>query len=382
MASRTLTDRLIRSLKTAKSQEDIWDASFPGASFGIRVTSAGKKTFIFRYRVQSKRKRLTIGQYSQISLHQARKEALSILSETLKGEDPQQEKPIHKQAETVSELFEVFIQHREGRIATSTLVRYRGLYKREIKNSIGHIRGPDLTKSHVIPILQALGKRAPTQSERLRALLLAVMNHAVAIDILPFNPLLKIPHYGHTRIGERYLSEDEIKKYLRGTELFPPVERTYFRLLLYLGMRPGELAALKWSFVSNNLITIPSDYQKNSRTLILPLVKEISEEIKILEPISSHTDWLFPSPNESSWRKSFRKNKIKLQEKSEISDWTLRDIRRTTETHMRELQIAPEVVASILNHNTTRLQRIYDKSHRINEKHLAIRKWCSHLANL
>ena len=53
----------------------------------------------------------------------------------------------------------------------------------------------------------------------------------------------------------------------------------------------------------------------------------------------------------------------------------MRDIRRTVETQLRELRIAPEVVAIILNHNTSQLRKIYDKSENLEEKRKALVRW-------
>ena len=87
---------------------------------------------------------------------------------------------------------------------------------------------------------------------------------------------------------------------------------------------------------------------------------------------------MFPAPNKSGSRQpfrkhfSFRKHFRRLQEFVGGAHWTMRDIQRTVETHMREIGIESDTVAALLNHNTSGLRQTYDKSQKIEAKNIKL----------
>ena len=91
MAKKKLTDRAVKLLKPCKKPRkeryEVWDSSTPG--FGVRVSPAGRKTFVYLYRFDSRARRMTLGVYPRMSLATARTrcaEARELLDE--KGRDP------------------------------------------------------------------------------------------------------------------------------------------------------------------------------------------------------------------------------------------------------------------------------------------------------
>ena len=58
------------------------------AGFGLRVTSGGVKSFIIEKRINGKVKRITLGRYGNITVEQARKQAMTYLGDIVTGKDP------------------------------------------------------------------------------------------------------------------------------------------------------------------------------------------------------------------------------------------------------------------------------------------------------
>lgn len=377
----SLTDKTIRALKSEKYQDDFWDVHAPG--LGVRVTASGKKTFFCRYRLGKSQRRMSLGEFPALGLSEARKKLRLVLNRVDDGHDPQVEKTSQRLAESVGDLFETFFSDREGRISAETLKRYKGIYRREFEESLATLKASDLRKAHVIPILRSLSSRAQTQCERAEELLQACFNHAVALDLIEFNPLHRLPRFGRTRIGERHLSPEEVAAYLQVVEKFPIVERIYFYLLLFYGSRPGELSKWRWDWIKKDRIVVPANYQKNGKTLILPLTSAVEKYLTELHSQTSNTQWLFPNPQTTTARASFRRSKIRLDQESNFAKpWSLRDIRRTTETLLRELGTSAEIVSGTLNHNTSQLRKIYDKSENLVGKRNALVRYEKYLSQL
>ena len=65
-----LTDRAVKLLKARSERYEVWDSSAPG--FGVRVSPAGRKSFVYLYRFEGRSRRMTLGVYPRVSLATAR----------------------------------------------------------------------------------------------------------------------------------------------------------------------------------------------------------------------------------------------------------------------------------------------------------------------
>ena len=88
MPTRRLTDQAVRSLRPDSGQVDYWDVN--PKNFGVRVSPAGRKTFIVRYRNAGRYRRMSLGVYPTVSLTDARRHARQVLGEVANNDDPAQ----------------------------------------------------------------------------------------------------------------------------------------------------------------------------------------------------------------------------------------------------------------------------------------------------
>src|SRR6516162_3345147 len=95
-----LTKRLVEAATAGSRDQCLWDAEVKG--FGLKVTPAGRKVFVFQYRVGgrgSKTERCTIGEYgSPYTVDGARAEAVRLLAEVKAGKDPAANRRASKKA--------------------------------------------------------------------------------------------------------------------------------------------------------------------------------------------------------------------------------------------------------------------------------------------
>jgi hypothetical protein len=98
-----LNQRAIDSLQPrAGAQYVAWDSSVPG--FGVRVSPAGTKTFILKYRLKSGRVRWkTIGRVDDLTLVEARNRAIDDRGLVARGKDPSAENDRARGAITVAD---------------------------------------------------------------------------------------------------------------------------------------------------------------------------------------------------------------------------------------------------------------------------------------
>lgn len=83
------TDASIRSLRPESDRYEKWETN--GRGFGLRVSPAGRKTFLFMYRVNRVSRRMTIGVYPAMTLSEARNAHTKAKLKLDRGTDPGRE---------------------------------------------------------------------------------------------------------------------------------------------------------------------------------------------------------------------------------------------------------------------------------------------------
>ena len=78
--------------------------------FGLRVYPSGRRTYVFSYRVNRRKRLAKLGRADALTLDQARKKASVYLGKVAGNEDPQSQLDVLKTALTVGELVEAYIE--------------------------------------------------------------------------------------------------------------------------------------------------------------------------------------------------------------------------------------------------------------------------------
>jgi integrase len=103
-----LTKSIVDAATPRAKQFTIWCSELKG--FGVFVQPSGSRTYFVDYRNRdSVRKRMTIGRHGTITAEQARKLAIATLGETVRGEDPAEERVRRRRALTVKELCDRYL---------------------------------------------------------------------------------------------------------------------------------------------------------------------------------------------------------------------------------------------------------------------------------
>jgi Arm DNA-binding domain/Phage integrase family len=167
-----LTKRSIESEDAAPKDKDffLWCGKTPG--FGLRVYPTGKRIFVAQVRVGRSIRRVKIGPFGPLTVEDARQRAKRIIGTAVDGRDPQREKRERRDALTVAELCQHYLEAvRAGLVVVrrfkrakraSTVAIDEGRIARHIVPLIGSIRVCDLTRQDVQKMVDdiAAGKTA------------------------------------------------------------------------------------------------------------------------------------------------------------------------------------------------------------------------------
>ena len=255
MAKIKLTKTAVDAATPQERDYELRDTTIPG--FLVKVTPAGRKTFMIAYVTNSgQRRKPAIGRYGEITVEQARGIAQDWLAEVRRGGDPSAERTAIRQAPTVKELFDRFItDYSEGRNKPSTVQSNRERGKRHLIPKLGHLKVPDVTRADIADLMKKMAK-SPTSANRVLALCRKMFNVAEVWGLRPdgSNPCRHVPKYPE-RGKTRLITDGEMRKlfeYLDRAEaegLEHPFIILAIRLQFEFAARMSEITELEWAWV-------------------------------------------------------------------------------------------------------------------------------------
>jgi hypothetical protein len=159
------TDTYIRGLKPSSNRYE----EYEGGGFGIRITPNGIKTWVYRYKINNKTVKLTLGHYPTMSLANAKKQFAELRGLRRDGTTPKSHLDNEKQKEnnTVEKLVQAwYLGYAEKFIKNPAQI------KKQINSYINPLLGHyPLNKIQTIDISKALdsivAKGAPIYANRI-----------------------------------------------------------------------------------------------------------------------------------------------------------------------------------------------------------------------
>ena len=166
MPTQNLTDRLLRSISAkATKRAEYHDRALP--DFGVRVSESGRCSYFVRYRThRGERRWKTLGTHPILPLGDARKLARATLVEVAKGRDPVLEEHMRREAETVEDFAQVYLDRYAKVVKRSWQEDHRQL-NRDVLPIIGRLPVAEVRRQDLIRIIDRVADRgAGVQANR------------------------------------------------------------------------------------------------------------------------------------------------------------------------------------------------------------------------
>lgn len=399
MAQAKITKQTVDAAHPGAKDKLLWDAKLPG--FGLKVTPAGSKVFVFQYRLGgrgAKVRRYTIGKLGAFTPDRARSEAERLARLVAQGIDPQREK-VERQRQAVVLAFDSYLDRFErDRLKVrwkASSDEVRAMLDRYALPVLKDKPLPDITRADLSAVLVPVRDR-PASASKLFAVLRHLFKWAVSEGDLAHSPMdgMKAPQGPADR--DRYLSDDELALVWRASEGIDYPFGPLVCLLILTGARRDEVSGLSWDELRQReaLWSMPAARAKNGNAAETPLSSLAMAEISTLADkpekwprrgLLFSTTGKTPVSGYSRAKKRLDAEIVGLNDGEALDHWTFHDLRRTLATGMQRLGVRFEVTESILNHvsgSRSGVAGIYQRHDWAPEKKAALQAWSDHIERL
>ena len=394
-----LTDLQIRNLIKTDTR---FEGKLVGDGLYIRFRKEDKvPTWRYRYSFAGKSRVMTIGNYVNLSLADARKEAKLLSARVSLGFDVASEKQERKKAAadkfeaetnayTIARLADEYFENRiMGKWKHPNIVRSR--IEKDIKPEIGHLKVEDVKPKHIDELLKKIVKRnAPTMANDVLRWLKRMFNYAIKRHIVDSNPAAAFDNQdagGKEKSRERYLKREEVEKLfaaMKTAKGFSLENEISIKILLALGVRKGELIGARWIEIDfeNSKWNLPAVRTKTGVAISIPLAAPVINWFRELSRLSCGSEYVLPArkmqdrmiPHISESTLNVALTKVKHG----LEHFTVHDFRRTTRSLMSSLKIPSHIGERSINHKIKGVEGVYDNYDYFDERKAALES----LANL
>ncbi len=386
-----LTDTAIKALKPRAGRYTVSDEK----GLVLEVFPTGGMLWHYRYRLNGRQERVTLGRYPALSLKLARGQRDDRATQVALGQSPARQKQLAKVAEadatTVAEFGERFFREIVAKDRQDVTIPRR-YFDKSIVPAIGTKPVREVTTDDVRAIIwKKKDEGFDAAAGEIRGVLKRLFDYALTAGLATINPVLALPmrHVHKPKSRERTLSPEEIRVFL--TAAFESNIRRQFKIGLHLILltmvRKSELLLARWEHVDFEQAEwhIPAEHSKTGKPHIVFLSRQSVALFKELHALAGGSALVMPG--RGSLTKPFAHNAINTALKvalagQDIPAFTIHDLRRTASTLLHENGWASDVVEKALDHTIGGVRGVYNRAEYATQRQEMLQFWADYVEQL
>ncbi|MCR9497767.1 tyrosine-type recombinase/integrase [Vibrio diabolicus] len=369
-----------------------------GGGLYLVVPHSGYPSWMLRFTSNKKRREMTLGKVSDISLRDARLLAAEKMKQVREGFDPliQRKRAEQEKIKTVNDLFSDWYPSLEKRLKHPNIPKR--VFLKDIAPHIGDIPLEQVNARDIrttINAITAAGK--PAIANDALNYCKQLFNHGMKLDLMQGNPASAFTVRdagGVEKSRDRALTTEELKQFFNTAKQNPMsfTRDNYLAcaLLVCLGVRKSELCEAKWEEfdLEKAVWELPKERSKTNVALTIPLATPVLEWLEELRVRSLGSEYVFPSRRSSknphmgpdtlnrAITKLFGHEPGKKKQPpnlmGDMPHFTVHDLRRTCRTLLAQQGTPGHVAERCLNHKLKGVEGIYDRHDYFEERREAL----------
>lgn len=356
-----LTKRYIDSARyqgSDGSRDVRWDALLPG--FGIRIYPNGKKAYVLSYRSAGRKRLITLGSASVLTLDQARDHAREHLVAVVDGKDPLEERRRLAQGETVKDLAISYIEHHAKVHKKSWKEDERRIGRYVLPIWANH-KVANIKRVDVIALHRKIGEKYPYEANRVLELVSKMFSLARRwgfVDETAVNPAREIDHYKELK-RDRWVTPQELPRLMQAIGEDPNYyARAALWLYLLTGMRKSEVLKARWADINWERRELRLPETKAGRVHYVPLSEAAMSLLSKLQRVDGNP-YILPGQAKGKHLVNIDKPWQRVRKAAGIEDVRLHDLRRTVGSWLAQAGNSLHLIGRVLNHANPATTAIY-----------------------
>jgi integrase len=281
-----------------------------GAGLRLVVTPAGRKHFEFKSAAGGTERTVRLGQYPDMGLDGARKEAAKLRLLVKEGRNPTAEKKVERlrartaAGTTFEKVAEELLEGKQKNISESYFKRMHAAIKANLYPLLGDLPIQTVDALALREALRRVEARgALDMLSDLRRWSSEIFDFAKAngayVGDNPADALIRNVFKKHTGENRRALSWPAMGAFWRALDAMTGDRATVaaIRLIVLTAARPGEVRMARWDEFDMDAKrwTVPAERMKMRKPHSVPLSSQAIELLESLKVLTGHSDYLFPA---------------------------------------------------------------------------------------
>lgn len=405
-----LTDTAIKKLKPTAKRFRKADSE----GLYLDVKPSGKKTFLYRIRLNGKDSFMSLGDYPAISLKQARQlrdENILLVQQGINPLEHRRQQRAEVQAQAVahkienelifSKLFAEFARFKTVSVNDNKPSwSYDTLHKHELR-----------LKKHVMPMLGDIPVSLITEMD-LERVLVAIQEHGTLANRNKVLTLFKLI-FKYAK-GKRYISRnialeantDDLIKHTPKSFKHVTTEKDLAKLIkqldglnstfevkqclmmgLHIFSRPSEVVRLRWSQIDFDAGLIDLEITKTrtsgkSKILQTPMSQQVREILQSVYEVTGETDYVFCTPYGGRNAPISRDSLSNALRNNGINNVNPHGFRHTASTALNNLGFDADEIEIQLSHSIKGTRGVYNSAEKLKQRTKLLQAWSNHLTGL
>jgi integrase len=389
-----LTHTALQALKPKDKNYPVTDRD----GLYIEVLTTGSMVWRFKYYLNGKREKLTIGRYPEIGLAKARELRNEAAELVALGKSPAKAKQVDKvkikaeaaRASDFKQLAERWFADDVADKSEGWRYTVRNWLKLDIYPAIGPKDPREITDDDIDAILEKIVKRgSPASANKVRAICSKVFEYGIGKRELTLNPAARIkPVKTPETQNHRALGVKEIKPFPLALDKIDtrPINKLAIQILLLTFTRKDELRLAKWDEfdMDNGLWEIPAHRMKMRESHRVYLSCQVLQLLEELRPHSGSSEYLLP--NNSTRSKPIGHTTINnVIDRLEINGarFVPHGFRATASSILNEAGFRHDVIERQLAHkDRNKVRATYNQAEYAHERRDMLQWWADYVDSL
>ena len=381
-------------IEQAKPKTKVYTLS-DGSGLQLRVKPNGSKLWLFDYvrPYTKKRTSLSFGAYPALSLANARikrEAARELLSNNIDPKEERDEKARLKGEAHTNILKYVAAQWLEVKKSTVSVGHAEDSWRSleiHIFPRLGQVPIHKITAIKAIDTIKPIAAKGSLETvKRLCQRLNEIMIYAVNTGLIVINPLAGISKAFQSPVKKHLPTlKPEQLPMLMNTLSFASIKITTRCLIewqLHTMVRSSEAAGTLWGEIDfdNALWSIPADRMKKKKPHRVPLSPQCLELLEVMKPISSHTQYVFPSDRNLRKPTNSQTANMALKRMGFANTLVAHGLRSLASTTLNERGFDADVIEATLAHiGKNEVRNAYNRAEYVQRRTPVMNWWSNHI---